>query len=382
MKKRMRILLIQVLMLMTACSQNQSPNQPASTIPPPSFSPEQSLIDEGSADSKILVAYFTWAENTVVVDAKDSVQSALSHYESIGDASAYEGTDVSSSASVINPGNTAVLAQAIERRTGADLFSIVVNEPYPSNYDECLDRASEEKASSARPSLVNQVENMQQYDVVFLGFPNWWYTLPMAIHSFIEENDLSNKTVIPFVTHGTGGLSATIRDLSRVLPESTELLDAFHIYRADMQNAESEINAWLDELGYEENASSMNNGEETNGRQIRFIVQEKEYQVTLADTPAANSLYDRLPLELVFEDYNNIEKIAYLDETLNTENEPSGFDPEPGDLCLYAPWGNLSLFYQDFRYSEGLISLGKLESGIDALGAINEDFTIRIEKAE
>lgn len=253
----MRILLILVMMLITACSQNQAPNQPVQTTPQPTVNPEKNTSDEESADSKILVAYFTWAENTVVVDAEGSVQSALSHYESIGDANAYDDADVSSSASVINPGNTAMLAQAIEQRTGADLFSIVVNDPYPSNYDECLNRASLEKADNARPQLINQVENMQQYDIVFLGFPNWWYTLPMAIHSFIEENDLSNKTVIPFVTHGTGGLAATIRDLSRALPESTELGDAFHIYRADMENAESEINAWLDELGYSEESNAI-----------------------------------------------------------------------------------------------------------------------------
>lgn len=64
------------------------------------------------------------------------------------------------------------------------------------------------------------------------------------------------------------------------------------------------------------------------------------------------------------------------------ESDPEGFDPESGDLCLYAPWGNLSLFYEDFRYSEGLISLGKLETGVEILGAIEGDFIVRIEKAE
>lgn len=70
------------------------------------------------------------------------------------------------------------------------------------------EEAVDEKAENARPELVSHVENMEQYDTIFLGFPNWWYTVPMAIYSFLEEYDFSGKTVIPFVTHGTGGLAS------------------------------------------------------------------------------------------------------------------------------------------------------------------------------
>lgn len=86
-----------------------------------------------------------------------------------------------------------------------------------------------------------------------------------------------------------------------------------------------------------------------------------------------------LPLELTFEDFNGIEKISYLNESLPAENEPDGFDPNIGDLCLYAPWGNLSIFYQDFRYSESLISLGRIDSGMDIISNINENFNVKME---
>ena len=89
-----------------------------------------------------------------------------------------------------------------------------------------------------------------------------------------------------------------------------------------------------------------------------------------------------LPLELTFEDFNGIEKIAYMDNELPTEREPDAFDPDAGDLCLYAPWGNLSIFYKDFRNSNGLISLGHIDSGMEMIGSMNEDFSAMLEKAE
>ena len=142
------------------------------------------------------------------------------------------------------------MAGYIKDVTGGDLFSIVVTNPYPSNYDECLNRANREKAQNARPELKATVENLDDYDIVFLGFPNWWYTLPMAVYTFLESGDFSGKTVIPFCAHGTGGLASTVRDLRTAIPNST-VLDALGIYRNDMGSAESKINTWLNNLGFE-----------------------------------------------------------------------------------------------------------------------------------
>ena len=89
-----------------------------------------------------------------------------------------------------------------------------------------------------------------------------------------------------------------------------------------------------------------------------------------------------LPLTLSFEDFNNTEKIAYMDQELPTEGEPDAFDPDVGDLCLYAPWANLSIFYKDFRNSNDLISLGHIDSGMDVISGMNEDFLALLEKAK
>lgn len=205
--------------------------------------------EDGS--SRTLIAYFTWADNTVVEDQEAAVQSAFAHYESIGDAAEYEGVDAVSSASVVQPGNVAQMAGWIQEEIGGDLFSIQVTEPYSSDYDECMERASEERADRARPELTSHVENMDSYDVVAIGYPNWWYGAPMAVLSFIENHDLSGKKILLFCSHGTGGLSNSVREIRDVLPSDCEVEEnVIGIYRADIPNGQAEIRQWLTEIGY------------------------------------------------------------------------------------------------------------------------------------
>lgn len=187
----------------------------------------------GDEDSKILIAYFTWAENTIVTNPSQIDVDAVT------------------SASVLLPGNVAKMANWIQEEVGGELFSIKVKEPYSSNYDECLDRASEEKADSARPELETQVEDISKYDTIFIGYPNWWYTAPMAIFSFIENNDLSGKKIILFYSHGTGGLARSVRDIREALPKDVKLeTDVIGIYRDDIPEGQERIKNWLNEIGY------------------------------------------------------------------------------------------------------------------------------------
>lgn len=204
---------------------------------------------DASVEKKILIAYFTWADNTVVEDREAAVESAMAHYESMGDAARY-GTDAISSASVVAPGNAARLANWIQQEVDGDLFSIQVKDPYPSDYEECMERASEEKADNARPELSSSVENFEEYDVIFLGYPNWWSSLPMPVLSFIEQYDFSGKTVVPFCTHGTGGVAATVRDLETALPDSAAVLETLGVYRAEILEAQPQVLEWLKNLGF------------------------------------------------------------------------------------------------------------------------------------
>lgn len=112
-------------------------------------------------------------------------------------------------------GNTEVVAQMIARETGGDLFRIEPVEPYPADYRACTDQAAAEKRAGARPALRVLPEDMSGYDVVFLGYPNWWGTMPMPVYTFLESVDLAGRTVLPFCTHEGSGLSGTERDIAR-----------------------------------------------------------------------------------------------------------------------------------------------------------------------
>lgn len=114
-------------------------------------------------------------------------------------------------------------------------------------------------------------------------------------------------------------------------------------------------------------------------KRISMTVNDQELIIVLYDTPESAALYNMLPLELHFEDYNSVEKIAYLPEELPVTDKSASYDPNVGDLCLYAPWGNLSLFYEDFRLSNGLISLGHIESGLESLSALDH-FEVILDK--
>lgn len=125
-----------------------------------------------------------------------------------------------------------------------------MTDPYPSDWDECLDRANEERGEDARPQLQENVENLDDYDTVFLGYPNWWYGVPMALLSFLEENDLSGKQVYLFCSHGTGGLADSVDIIEEAAPDA-EISDIiFDCYEEDASSSQGEIQSWVEELGY------------------------------------------------------------------------------------------------------------------------------------
>lgn len=320
---------------------------------------------ETEQSQKILIAYFTWADNTQV-DNPEGVD-----------------TDASTSASVLAPGNAAMMARWIQEEVGGDLFSIQVKEPYSSDYDECLNRAADEKAEDARPELKTQVENMDSYDTIFLGFPNWWYTIPMAVHSFIDSYDLEGKTIIPFVTHGTGGLANCITDLKDALPDSAKVLEPIGIYRDDVASGQSTIQEWIQGLDIDFSDKKQNEtgaDKTSNEDKIRISTDKGDIIVQLEDNSATKDLLGRLPLMLQFENYNDTEKIAYLDTGLDTSDAPDKCTPKSGDLAYYAPWGNLAFFYQDFRESPELVPLGKIIEGKEYLNSIEQSDSITIEQ--
>ena len=145
-------------------------------------------------------------------------------------------------------GNTRELANQIHRNVGGDLFEIVTVQPYPREYKEVLAVAKRERDSQFRPKLSKRVKNLDDYDLVFLGYPNWYGTLPMALMTFLEENDLSGKTIVPFCTHGGGGLGKGVEDIQRLAPRAT-LLEGLAVKGALVKTAKGDVENWLRKLG-------------------------------------------------------------------------------------------------------------------------------------
>jgi len=163
------------------------------------------FAEEQAEAPRILVAYLSRAgENYNVGETREGSASA-----------AYAG--------YIEKGNTAIMAALIAELTGGDLFEISTVTPYPEDYASMLRVAQEEIGTDARPELAAQVENMADYDVIFIGYPIWHAKMPQAIYSFIESYDLAGKTVIPFNTHEGSGQSGTQRVIESALPDSTVL---------------------------------------------------------------------------------------------------------------------------------------------------------------
>lgn len=129
------------------------------------------------------------------------------------------------------------------------MFSIQTVEKYPSDYDGTVDQGEAENSENARPELATQIDNIEQYNTIFLGFPTWWYDMPMAIYSFLDEYDLSGKEIIMFCTSGGSGFLDSIEQTQAAEPDA-EVIKGLSIGASSATGAEEQVTEWLQELGY------------------------------------------------------------------------------------------------------------------------------------
>ena len=148
-------------------------------------------------------------------------------------------------------GTTENVANAIADQTGADVFEIVPEEAYTSDYDELLDIATKEKESGARPTIAGSIEDIAQYDMVYVGYPNWWSDMPMILYTFFDSYDLSGKTIAPFCTSGGSGLSDTVNSIKGLEPEA-DVLEGLHIGSSSASDPDTAVSDWLKNLGLAE----------------------------------------------------------------------------------------------------------------------------------
>lgn len=177
--------------------------------------------------SKVLIVYFAVAENGTA----DAVTSA----------SLLPGSRL---------GLIRTIADDIKNGTGGDMFSIQTDVDYPSDINTLIDFAAKEQKDNARPKLTTHIENLDQYDTIFIGYPLWWYDLPQVMYSFFDEYDFSGKTIIPFCTHNGSRFSGTIGTIRKLEPKANVMDNGFTVNQSDVAGAAKDVAAWLKKLGY------------------------------------------------------------------------------------------------------------------------------------
>ena len=234
MKKILSILLVSTVALgLIACSneRNDVGNTTANQKP---TNTEDSINNDFyvNRDGKVLIVYFSMPED-IDVDVVDAVSGASIV---VKDNLVF--------------GNVEYMANVINKTIGGNLFQIKTEEDYPLNHEALVDRAAQEQDDNARPVLSTHVENIDAYDTIFLGYPNWWGDMPQALYTFLEEYDLSGKAIIPFCPHGGSGFSNTINTIEELQPNATISEDGLSISRDDVVNSEDTIVEWLNDLGF------------------------------------------------------------------------------------------------------------------------------------
>lgn len=146
-------------------------------------------------------------------------------------------------------GNTKLVADEIQRVTGADEFEIVAEKSYDMPYDDLTKLAKEESEKGEKPAFKGEVKNMDQYQTIFIGGPIWWGTYPQVMFTFFDKYDLNGKTIIPFSTHEGSGLGSVVSDLKKLYPHAT-FKDAFSIYGHETRKDMKKVDNWLKKLGY------------------------------------------------------------------------------------------------------------------------------------
>ena len=226
--------------LLTGCGSNATaerqtrPVESTSEDTQATQSTEQSdVTDESELGTKVLIAYFTRSDNITVNPNVDAISSASINLN---------GSE--------SEGNLAIMADYIKEVTGGDTFSILTTEYYPTGYRDTTDVAKQEQNDNARPELANHVENFEDYDVIYLGYPNWWGGLPMPVYTFLEEYDFAGKTIIPFASHEGSGLGSGPSEIESLCPDAT-ILDGFAVRGSSVSSSKEDIENWIAGLNLE-----------------------------------------------------------------------------------------------------------------------------------
>jgi flavodoxin len=144
-------------------------------------------------------------------------------------------------------GNTRKIAEIIHKYVDGTIIEILPEKPYPKSYNDTVQQAKKEIREGYKPPIKNKIENIDEYNIIFVGTPNWWSTIAPPIATFLSQYDLSGKIIVPFCTHGGGGKGRIVEDITR-LCNNAKILECFSIYGGESRDLENKVVEWLKKL--------------------------------------------------------------------------------------------------------------------------------------
>ena len=279
--------------------------------------------------------------------------------------------------------NTERVARQIQTILDCDILEVEPQMPYEDDYNAMLERSQEELAAIRQgnyPAIKTTLENFDNYDIVFIGYPIWYSSMATPMQAFLYEHaaKLAGKRIALFATSGSSGISTSVSEARSLCPDATVIDRTLLLTSSTLSQMENRVTEWLDGIGAgrEEpetpDVSSLN---------VNITVGDRTITATMEDNAAARDFLSRLPLEITLNDYNNTtEKIFYPDPALTTEGVTRGCAPTPGDITIYAPWGNVAIFCKSWSHSRDLIKIGRIDGDDIEVLSVAGDIPVKIER--
>lgn len=285
-------------------------------------------------------------------------------------------------------GNTEKVAEEICRQLDCDILEVVPEVPYEDDYNKMLERAREELSAIRQgnyPETRTSADNFDDYEMIFVGYPIWYGSIATPMQSFLHlhSEKLSGKRVALFATSGSSGIASSVNEAISLCPDAEIMENSLLLTSSSLPQAERRVTEWLENIGVLGNMSeNPSENPDVQSLQMKITAGDRSVTATMEDNSAARDLLSRLPMEITLTDYNNTtEKIFYPDPKLDTEGAASGCEPVPGDITIYAPWGNVAIFCKSWSYSNDLIRIGHIDDGGIELLSVPGDIPVRLEIA-
>lgn len=303
---------------------------------------EQLTTDE--INGKILVAYFSRAN--YVPEGTDGVTGATN-----------------------KAGNTQTVADYIKQKTNGDIFEIVPERDYPVSHSECSAIAQQEARENERPALATHIDNMDDYNIIFVGFPIWVYREPMAVLTFLEEYDFTGKTVIPFCTSMAVDIDQSMEDFRNTLPD-VDIKNGLRLNYTLSGDWQAEVDGWLERIGISTHVAQES-------YKVRMTFGNHSLTATLENNATTRAFIERLPITLPMMDLYGREMCYRFPEALPTDNAfTQGY--EVGEIVYYPPMHSFVILYAQNGERFQMQKLGRVDSDIELFDGVG-DVDVRFE---